>query len=162
DPAVLLFAMALSVAAGLVFGLLPVIRYATPHVTSALRAGGRTLSQSREAHRVRNSLVILQTALAVVLLIGSGLMIPTFRELRKVKPGFRDAAPLQTLRIYIPDAQVKDHEPLLRMQQEMLRKISEVPGVSAAAFSNSVPADNNNSKDLLYAEDRVYREGEIP
>ena len=108
DPAVMAFTLGISLFAGLIFGLIPVLRYASPRITMALRAGGRTLSQSREAHRTRNALVVLQMALALVLLIGSGLMIRTFQALRRVDPGFRDPGQLQTVRIYIPEAQVKD------------------------------------------------------
>ncbi len=108
DPTVLLFTLTLSLGAGFLFGVMPVLKYAAPRVTQALRAGGRTLSQSRETHRARNTLVVLQTALAVVLLIGSGLMIRTFQALRHVQPGFRDPAQVQTLRIYIPGTQVKE------------------------------------------------------
>src|SRR5581483_2483593 len=84
DGNVLLFTFALSLGAGLLFGIIPVLKYAAPRVTSGLRAGSRTLSQSRETHRARNTLVVLQTALAVVLLIASGLMIRTFQALRNV------------------------------------------------------------------------------
>ena len=104
DPAAVLFTMGLSVLAGLLFGLIPVIKHATPRVTQALRAGGRTVSQSREAHRARNTLVVLQTALAMVLLISSGLMIRTFQALRHIQPGFSDPGGLQTLRVFIPEA----------------------------------------------------------
>src|SRR4029077_18585551 len=75
DAPVLLFTLAVSLVAGLLFGLIPVFKYAAPGVAAALRGGGRTLSQSKERHRARNTLVVVQTALAVVLLIGSGLMI---------------------------------------------------------------------------------------
>ncbi|HTS29867.1 MAG TPA: ABC transporter permease [Bryobacteraceae bacterium] len=162
DAPVLLFTLVLSLLAGLVFGLIPVIKHAAPKVTQALRAGGRTLSQSREAHRARNTLVVLQMALAVVLLIGSGLMIRTFQALRKVQPGFTGPAELQTLRIFIPEAQVKDPERVVRMQQQMAEKLAAIPGVTSAGFANSVPTDGNNSTDLLYAEDRTYREGQFP
>jgi predicted permease len=162
DPIVLLFTIALSLGAGLLFGVMPVVKYASPRVTLALRAGSRTLSQSHETHRARNALVILQTALAVVLLIGSGLMIRTFQTLRQVQPGFRDPAQVQTLRIYIPDTQVKDPVRAIRMEQAIQDKLAAVPGVDSAAYGNSVPTDGNNSTDLLYAEDRVYSEGPLP
>jgi predicted permease len=162
DPVVLLFTLALSLGAGLLFGVMPVLKYASPRVTWALRAGSRTLSQSRETHRARNSLVVLQTALAVVLLIGSGLMIRTFQALRRVQPGFRDPAQVQTLRIFIPGTQVKEPLRLIHMQQEIQDKLAAIPGVTAAAYANSVPTDGNNSTDLLYAEDRVYSEGQLP
>ncbi|HKE27869.1 MAG TPA: ABC transporter permease [Bryobacteraceae bacterium] len=162
DPIVLLFTLALSLGAGLLFGAMPALKYAAPRVTLALRAGGRTLSQSRETHRARNTLVVLQTALAVVLLIGSGLMIRTFQVLRHVQPGFREPAQVQTLRLYIPDTQVKEPVRVIRMQQEIQDKLAAIPGVASVAFANSVPTDGNNSTDVLYAEDRVYSEGQLP
>jgi predicted permease len=162
DPPAMLFTLALSVLAGLLFGVIPVIKHAAPRVTLALRAGGRTLSQSREAHRARNTLVVLQMALAVVLLISSGLMIRTFQALRRVQPGFSAPTELQTMRIFIPEAQVKEPVRVIRMIQEMQEKLAAIPGVSFAAFANSVPTDGNNSTDLLYAEDRTYREGQLP
>jgi putative ABC transport system permease protein len=162
DPLAMLFTLLISLLAGILFGLIPVIKYSSVSVMPALRAGGRTLSQSREAQRVRNALVVLQTALAVVLLIGSGLMIRTFQTLRHVQPGFGDPAKLQTLRVYVPEAQVKEPERVIAMFQEIQRKLSALPGVGSTAFANSVPTDNNNSTDLLYAEDRTYREGQLP
>jgi len=162
DVPVLLYTLAISLVAGLLFGLIPVIKYATPRVAAALRAGGRTLSQSRERHRARNTLVVSQTALAVVLLIGSGLMIRTFQALRQVRPGFTGAGQLQTMRIFIPEAQVKEPELVVRKFQEISQKLSAIPGVSSVAVANSVPTDQNNSTDLLYAEDQSYREGQLP
>ncbi len=162
DPLAMLFTLAISLLAGILFGLIPAIKHASPSILPALRAGGRTLSQSKEAQRVRNALVVLQTALAVVLLISSGLMIRTFQTLRHVPPGFGDPAKLQTLRVYIPEAQVKEPERVIAMFQEIQRKLSALPGVNSTAFANSVPTDNNNSTDLLYAEDRTYREGQLP
>jgi putative ABC transport system permease protein len=162
DPLVLLFTLAISLFAGLLFGLIPVLKYAAPGVTAQLRAGGRTLSQTRERHRVRNTLVVLQVALALVLLIGSGLMIRTFQALKQVHPGFSGPNELQTMRVFIPEAQVKESERAMRMLQEILRGISAIPGVSSAAFANSVPTDGNNSTDVLYAKDRTYREGQLP
>jgi len=162
DPAALLFTLALSLIAGVLFGLVPILKNAAPHITQALRAGGRTLSQSKEAHRARNSLVILQMAMAVVLLISSGLMIRTFQALRDVQPGFTDPAHLQTIRIFIPEAQVKEPVRVIRMVEQMQQKLAAIPGVTSVAFANSVPTDGNNSTDLLYAEDRFYREGQLP
>src|SRR5262249_49728527 len=145
DPIVMLFTLAISLFAGLVFGFIPVFKYVRPHLGTALRAGGRTLSQSRERHRTRNGLVIVQVALALVLLICSGLMIRTFQAMRHVQPGFAHADEIQTLRISIPEAQVRNGEQATRMQQEILRKILEVPGVSAAGFGSAVPMDGYSS-----------------
>lgn len=162
DPLVLLFTFALSLVAGVLFGLMPVLKFAAPNVMAALRAGGRTLSQSKETHRARNALVVLQVALAAILLISAGLMIRTFQALRNVQPGFTGPRELQTLAVFIPESQVKEPDRVVRMQQEILRKISAIPGVTSAAFANSVPTDGNNSTDVLYAEDRLYAEGKVP
>ena len=162
DPRVLLFTLTISLFAGLLFGLIPVVKYGAPSMASVLRAGGRTLSQSKERHRVRNTLVVLQVALALVLLISSGLMIRTFLALQHVQPGFTNAAQLQSVRLFIPDAQVKEPERVARMLQDMQQRISQIPGVSSVSFANWAPTDGNNSNDLLYAEDRTYREGELP
>jgi predicted permease len=162
DPASILFTMALSLVAGLFFGLIPVFKYASPNGNSALRGGGRTLSHSKERHRARNTLVVLQTALAVVLLIGAGLMIRTFQALRHVQPGFTDAAQLQTFRINIAEGLVKEPDRVFRLQQEIRRKIADIPGVASVSFGSSVPTDGNNSTDVLYAEDHVYSEGQVP
>jgi putative ABC transport system permease protein len=162
DPLTLLFTLAISLAAGLLFGAIPVLKYAAPNVTPALRAGGRTLSQSKDSQRTRNALVVLQVTLAMVLLISSGLMIRTFQSMRHVQPGFRDPASLQTLRVYIPDAQVKEPEQVVTMLREMERRIGVIPGVASVSMANAVPTDGNNSTDLLYAEDRTYREGQLP
>ena len=161
DGPVILFTLVLSIAASLTFGLVPTFKHAALNVTVALRGGGRTLSHSRERHRTRNVLVVVQTALAVVLLIASGLMIRTFQSLQRVDPGFR-AADLQTFRVFIPETAVKEPERVISNFEEIRRKLSEIPGVTMAAFANSVPTDGNNSTDVLYAEDRAYQEGELP
>ena len=82
------FTLAVSLAAGLLFGPIPVSNMPAPHLSAALRGGGRNSSQSRERHRARSVLVVVQIALALVLLISSGLMIRTFQALRNVQPGF--------------------------------------------------------------------------
>jgi putative ABC transport system permease protein len=162
DAPVVLFTLAISLVAGLLFGLVPVVRYSRPKIVAALRGGGRTLSQSRERHRARNVLVVLQTALAMVLLIGSGLMIRTFQSLRRVDPGFRDPATVQTFRLFLPPAAVKEPDAVIRTYQEMRRRIAEIPGVTSVAFAGSVPTDGGNSTDILYSDDRDYPEAKLP
>ncbi len=162
DAAALLFALAISVFAGLLFGAIPVIKYAGPQLGTALRGGGRTLSQSKERHRARNTLVIVQVALAMVLLIGSGLMIRTFQTLRHVQPGFSRIEEVQTLRISIPESQVKDDAQVARTEQAILDKISAIPGVSAAGLTSMVPLTGQGWTDGVYAEDHIYSESQIP
>ena len=161
DLSVLAFTLGISLGGGLLFGLIPVFKYARPHLSSALRGGGRSLSASKERHRARSLLVVVQVALALVLMVGSGLMIRTFQALRRVDPGFSGAPGIQTLRISIPEAQVKEPERVLRMEEEILRKIEALPGVSAAAMANALPLEGG-SNNSVYAESAAAREGATP
>ena len=162
DGSVLLFALAASVAAGLLFGSIPVLKYSGTHLGTGLREGGRSLSASRERHRARNALVVLQVALALVLMIGSGLMIRTFRAMTHVEPGFLAPAEVQTLRLTIPGADVPDPERVARAEEAILRNIQAIPGVSSEAVSTGVPMDSNQWTDPIFARDRAYAEGAVP
>jgi predicted permease len=162
DTTVLLFTFIVSLLAGLLFGSIPVFKYAGARLGTGLREGGRTLSQSRERHRARSTLVIVQVALAVVLLISSGLMIRTFRAMTQVQPGFARPAEVQTLRISIPEAEVKEPQQVIRMQQEILRRIAAIPGVSSTGISSKIPMDDRGNFDPIFAQDRTYAEGELP
>lgn len=162
DPTALGFALAASLLAGLLFGLIPVLKYAGPHLATTLRGGGRTMSHGRERHRARNTLVVVQVGLALVLLIGSGLMIRTFQALRNVQPGFAHPEQVQILHIVIPEGQVKEGERVMRMQNEMIDRLAAIPGVTSVAFANTAPLEGFNSNDLVYAEDKTYAVGEVP
>ncbi|MGC2604222.1 MAG: FtsX-like permease family protein, partial [Silvibacterium sp.] len=161
---VLLFTLGLAAITGVVVGLIPVFKFAGEQLNTGLREGGRAQSQSRERHRARSTLVVVQVALALVLLICSGLMIRTFRALMHVNPGFADGASIQTFRIYVPETQIpdKDRDKLVHMEQDMMDKLAALPGVSSVSLSSDVPMEGNSSNDVLFAQDRAYREGEVP
>jgi predicted permease len=162
DGPVLLFTFAISVLASVLFGCIPIFKYAGVRLSTGIRQGGRANSGSREQHRARSVLVVVQVALALVLLICSGLMIRTFRALTHVNPGFSQPTQVQTFRVGIPDKQVKDSESVVRTFEAMRNKIAAIPGVSAVTVSTSFPMDGNASNDLVYAQDRAYSEGQIP
>ncbi|MBV8844522.1 MAG: ABC transporter permease [Bryobacterales bacterium] len=162
DPLVLAFALAVSLLSGVAFGLIPVLRYGRAPLAGILRGGGRTLSQGRERLRARNTLVVVQVGLALVLLVGSGLMIRTFQALRNVQPGFTNPEALQLLRIFIPEAQTSDGKSVMQAQQQMMEKLAAVPGVSSVAFAFGAPMEGFNWNDLVYAQDKTYGVGEIP
>src|SRR5580658_3625179 len=161
---VLLFTLGLALLTSVLIGVIPIFKYAGVKATSGLREGGRALSQSRERHRARKILVVVQVALALVLLICSGLMIRTFQALMRVDPGFTAPDTLQTFSFDIPQTQIPDSEPerVVRREEEILNKLAVIPGVSSVGFSTAVPLDGRNSNDVLYAQDRVYGEGELP
>ena len=162
DGPVLLFTAAIAIFTSLLFGAIPVFKYAGAQLSTGIREGGRALSQSREQHRARSVLVVVQVALALVLLICSGLMIRTFRAMTKVDPGFARAAEVQTFRISIPEAQIKENEPVLRMEEEILHKVEAVPGVSSVAITTKIPMDGDGWHDPIFVEGRTYAEGELP
>jgi len=162
DGPVLLFTFAIAILASIFFGSIPVFKYAGVRLSTGIREGGRANSQSREQHRVRSVLVVVQVALALVLLVCSGLMIRTFRALNHVNPGFSDPASMQTFGISLPDNQVKDDESVVRTFEEMRSKISSIPGVSAVTLSTAFPMDGRSSADVLFAEDHPLPEGQIP
>ena len=159
DLTVVLFTLALSLVSSLLFGSIPVLKYAGVRVSTGLRESGRSMSESRQHHRSRNTLVVVQVALAVILLIGSGLMIRTFTALTRVNPGFVAPAELQTFRVDIPDTQVKEPDRVMRVEEDILHKIEAVPGVTSAALSMSVPMDGNERGDSLL---RTFADNEIP
>ena len=164
DAPVLLFTLGVALFASLLCAIVPIFKYAGTHLNTGLREGGRALSQSREQHRARSVLVVVQVALALVLLICSGLMIRTFRALMHVNPGFRDPAGVQTFRISIPESIVKDDEPeqVTRLEEAILRKIQEIPGATSAGITTSIPMDGFHNMDPIFAQDRAYKEGELP
>jgi predicted permease len=162
DGTVLLFTAAISIFAGLLFGAIPVVKYAGPQVAAGLRGGGRTSSASRERHRARSTLVIVQVALALVLLVGSGLMIRTFEAMRRVDPGFVNPQELLTLGLSIPSAQVKEPEAVVRMHQAILEKIAAVPGVTSVGLTSIIPMGGSGWHDPIFAADKNYEQKELP
>ena len=162
DPTVLLFTFAISIVAGLLFGAIPVFKYAGPHVAAGLRGGGRTSSASRERHRARSTLVVVQVALALVLLVGSGLMIRTFQALRHVNPGFTNPQEVLTLGLSIPAAQVKEPDAVVRMHQAIVEKIAAIPGVASVGLTTIVPMTDTGWHDPIFAADKNYEQTQLP
>ncbi|HEY1241766.1 MAG TPA: ABC transporter permease [Bryobacteraceae bacterium] len=162
DAWALAFTLVVSLASGILFGLIPVFKYAGPRIAGGLRGGGRTMSHGRERHRARNTLVVVQVGLALVLLIGSGLMIRTFAALRDVAPGFTHPAQVQLLHVSIPETHVKEPDRVMRMENEMMDKLAAIPGVTSVAFANSAPLEGFNPNDLIYAHDKQYSVGQVP
>jgi predicted permease len=162
DARTLGFTFVLSVLSGLLFGLIPALKYAGPGSSSALQSTGRTMSVSRERHRARNLLVVGQVAMALVLLMSAGLMIRTFGALRKVDPGFADPQHLQVVRVSIPDSLIADPERVTRIQNEILDKLAAIQGVKSTAFVSEMPMEGFDSDwDEIFAQDKVYADNTI-
>ena len=162
DARTLGFTVVLSVVSGLLFGLIPALKYAGPRASLALRSAERTTSMSQERRHARNALVVGQVAMALVLLVSAGLMIRTFQALRKVEPGFTDAQHLQVMRISIPDSLVAEPERVVRMQNEIVDKLAAITGVRSAGFASEMPMEGYDSAwDEIYTEDKIPSKGEI-
>jgi predicted permease len=162
DPVVLLFTLAISLSAGVLFGLIPVFKFAKPQLASALKEGGRLSSAGRERHRARTTLVVAEIALAVVLLVASGLMIRTFQAMRQVDPGFTRPEEVLTVRIAIPSSLAADPVQTARMHAQIAERIAQVPGVRSVGVTTSVTMDGNDSNDPIFVEDFPTPEGRIP
>src|SRR6185312_3671400 len=161
DANVLLFTLGVALLASVLFGCIPIFKYAGARLATGLREGARGMSQSREQHRARSSLVVVQVALALVLLICSGLMMRTFVALTKVDPGFTAPAEIQTFSLSIPETEIKDKEIVPRTFEAVMQKLAALPGVSSVGLSTGVPLDNRNTFDPVYAEDHTYRPGQL-
>ena len=162
DLAVLAFTVVVSLFCSLLFGSIPAFRYASARMGTGLREGGRTLSQGRERHRTRNTLVVIQVGLAFVLLICSGLMIRTFRALTHVDPGFDSQAGIQTFRLAISEVEVPQAENVMRREEAIAQRLAAIPGVTSVAIGNSVPMDGGHWMDPVFAQDRNYADGSQP
>ncbi len=164
DPLVLSFAFGVSLLSGVLFGVMPIVKYAGPRVATVLRGIGRTFSHDRDRHRARHVLVVVQVALALVLLIGSGLMIRTFQQLRSVQPGFTRPDEIQILHSMVPVAIVKEPERVMRMQHEILDKLAVIPGVTSVGFGSRAPLESflGGAANPIDVEGKTFPKGRVP
>jgi predicted permease len=162
DPAVLLFTFVISILSGVFFGLFPIVKYGRMSLASALKEGGRGGSEGRERHRARSFLVVGQIALALVLLVGSGLMIRSFQALRDVRPGFERPGEVLTVRLTVPEAEVEKPEEVVSMYRRILDRIAAIPGVDSVGLSSSITMDGWDSNDPIWVEDFPVPEGQLP
>jgi predicted permease len=174
DLTALLVAFGASVVAAGVCGVLPLVHVTWPRLQlrRAPQRSGRATTEGRESHRTRHVLVVSQVAVALVLLIGAGLMARAFQTLRAIDPGFRTPDTVQTFQLTIPsasDAGVSDADEanrrILRMQHEVVDQLTAIPGVEAAGFSNSndgLPLDDDGRSGPIFFEGKNVRPEDAP
>jgi putative ABC transport system permease protein len=139
-PAVLAFTVAVSLAATLVFGSITALKHALRVDLSAF-GGARGSTAGRERSTARNVLVVVQVALALVLVVSAVLMGRTFQALRDVDAGFTSPETIQTLRTWAPNALSRDPPAYVRVQHEIRDAIAALPGVTAVAFTSALPME---------------------
>jgi putative ABC transport system permease protein len=138
DARVLLFTLAISIATGLLFGLIPAIQISRTDVNSVLREEGRSTTGSRRRNLAVNTLVVAQVALSLMLLIGSGLLLRSFLQLQQTDPGC-DLSHVLTMSLTRPSAKYSTPEQLVTLHDRLLAEVAAVPGVESAAVSVAVP-----------------------
>jgi predicted permease len=158
---VLAFTVAVSLAATLVFGSLTILNHAR-HIGTAVTVGARGSTAGRERSATRNGLVVVQVALAFVLVLSAALMIRTFQKLRDVDPGFAEPESIQTARIWVPNVMAADPEAYTRMQRAILDQIAALPGVASAGFASLLPMEAPPIKPPIVVEGQTLAAGETP
>ena len=134
DPVVLAFTVLASVAAVLIFGLVPALRASRPDLAQVLRATGRTPALSGAA-RLRNAVIVAEVALSFVLLIGSGLMVRSFVSLMRVDPGFD---PKGVLTFGLSNLRFRSPDEARGVISQLRDKLAAIPGVTAVTTANAV------------------------
>jgi predicted permease len=163
DARALGFTLLLSLLSGLLFGSIPVSKYAWARAGAVIPSSGRTASAGRVRSRSRDLLVVAQVAMALVLLVSAVLMIRTFAALRNVDPGFSDAAHVQTMRIWIPDLLVADPETVTHIQNNIADKVAGIPGVTSAGFAAALPMEGIDPNwDEMRVEGQNYADDHPP
>jgi predicted permease len=143
-PPVLLFTLALAVATGLVFGVVPALSVIRGNTSALLKEDATRGSASRGTSFMRASLVVVETALALVLLVGAGLLVKSFGRLQGVDPGFASENVLTT-GIALPSNRYGDAPSRRAFWGRVLGKLREIPGVTAAGLTSNVPFSGNVS-----------------
>jgi putative ABC transport system permease protein len=138
NGAALAFTAVVSVLAGVLFGVLPALRASSTRVTAALRDGGRSAASGGSRHRIRNTLVMTQVALAVVLVIGSGLMVRSFQALRSVNPGFV-ADGILTFEVRPSPSKYPKAEAMAQFYDRLVERLEAIPGVIRAGGVDALP-----------------------
>jgi len=161
DGRTLIFTLIAAVASGILAGLAPAWQGSHPNLTSALREGGRGSSTGRARQRVRNILVASEIALAVVLLVGAGLMVRGFSTLLNTGKAIEPET-LLTLRLAITDNKYHEKPQIVEFYRQVLERIQALPGVRSAAAVTALPYSFDSSGRDFTIEGRTVEPGDVP
>jgi putative ABC transport system permease protein len=162
DGRVLGWAAAVSLLSGVFFGLAPALQASKSDLNETLKEGGRGSTESPGRRRVRSALVVAEMALALMLLIGAGLLVRSFLSLRGVDPGV-NASRVVTMQVPLPRSKYGELEQRLNLYQQLLGRVAVVPGVESAALASSLPPDMPTVSDNFSIEGRPPQPGgELP
>jgi putative ABC transport system permease protein len=148
---VLLFVGGVVVLAAFIFGLAPALHSTKPDVQSELKEGGRTSSGGVAQNRLRGALAVAEISLALILLIGAGLMMKSLYRLLQVDPGFRPARVL-TMGMDLRAQQYSQDSAVLNFWQRLIDRVSALPGVQSAAVGSAIPLTNSHGRSDITIE----------
>jgi putative ABC transport system permease protein len=157
----LAYTIIVSAVTGLVFGLAPVLQARRLDLQEALRDGARGSGQGGRRARLRNTLVVIEVAVALILLVGASLFVRSFLNLQSASPGF-DTAPLLTARFFMTGAAYATDEQKAQRVDDIMRRVEALPGVAAAFASNLVPLDAGGGSGHAIVDGRAAPAGEEP
>ncbi|HEX8144506.1 MAG TPA: ABC transporter permease [Pyrinomonadaceae bacterium] len=138
DARVLVFTLAISVLTGLLFGLAPALQVSKTNLNESLKEGGRGATAGASRQRVRNTLVISEVALSLLLLVGAGLLIKSFLNLSRSDVGF-DPNNVLTMRISLPEARYKENAQTVNFYERLMQRVQTLPGVEKAGLTRGLP-----------------------
>ena len=143
------FTLLVSLVTGIVFGLVPALQASKPGLNELLKEGSRGSTVGAERHRIRRALVIIEVALALMLLISAGLMLRSFQRLQAFNPGF-EVDKVLTVRMNLPRSYSSQQAKLFH--QQLLERIQGLPGIRSVGLSSDVPLDGNTSATMVPIE----------
>ncbi|HJR05979.1 MAG TPA: ABC transporter permease [Pyrinomonadaceae bacterium] len=153
DKWVLAFTVGVSILTGIIFGLAPALQASKFDLNESLKEGGRTSGAGGTRRNLRGALVVAEVALALVLLVGAGLMIKSFARLMDVRPGF-DPQHLLTMQLSLPEARYAKDEQVLAFYSQLEEKLKTQPGVESVGFVNYLPMAGSGGTTTFIFEGR--------
>src|SRR5256714_4588210 len=167
DLVVVIVTAVVSVGTGILFGLIPAFATAKPELTEALKEGGRSSTAGARRNQVRNSLVVAEIALALVLLVGAGLLLKSYARVQNIDPGF-DRRNILTAEMNLAETKYPQFgsdnynhgAAMTNFWNEALRRVQQLPGVESAAFTIVLPLSGSNTDSSFSIEGREMRPNE--
>jgi predicted permease len=160
DGSVLLFTFGLAVLTGVIFGLVPALQMARTDLQETLKEGGRS-GTSLARGWMRSTFVVVETALALMLLVGAGLLMRSFWRLQQVNPGF-EPQQLLTMNLALPEYRYREPQQRAAFYQQALEQIRALPGVQAAGAISVLPLSGSNSSGSFRIEGREVPQNQSP
>jgi putative ABC transport system permease protein len=153
DAKILSFSFGLSLLTGLIFGLAPSLQSSRLDLNEVLKEGGRTMAAGA-SHRLRSTMVVTEIALAVVLLVGAGLMMKSLLRLLQTNVGFKTDN-LLTMTVVLPATKYKQENQIINVQQQLQDRLQSLPGVSSAGTIDILPLNGGNTSQFFVEGDPI-------